>query len=110
MRLSHRQCQQPFITQLSVSSVLRHKTNEMGTCHYANPAIHNPMNLTIICPGKPRLPQDKLADALQSEIINAFEAAIEQGMSPMDALAAILSWMSSEMTRIQADQANRARW
>ncbi len=62
------------------------------------------------CPGKPRLPQDKLADALQSEIINAFEAAIEQGMSPMDALAAILSWMSSEMTRIQADQANRARW
>ena len=61
------------------------------------------------CPGKPRV-GDKLADALQSQIINAFEAAIYQGMRPMDALAVILSWMSSEMARIQADQAKRATW
>jgi hypothetical protein len=47
---------------------------------------------------------------LQSEIINAFEAAIYQGMGPMDALAVILTWMSSEMTRIQADQAKRSSW
>ena len=62
------------------------------------------------CSGKPRAPGDKLADALQSQIINAFEGAIYQGMRPMDALAVILSWMSSEMTRIQADQAKRSLW
>ena len=43
-------------------------------------------------------------DALQSKIINAFEAAIDQGMRPVDALAVILSWMTSEMVRIAADQ------
>ena len=43
---------------------------------------------------------DNLADALQSNIINAFEAAIDQGLRPTDALAVILSWMSSEMMRI----------
>ena len=59
------------------------------------------------CPGKPGVPGDKLADALQSQIIDAFETAIYQGMRPMDALAAILSWMSSEMARIQ-EQANRS--
>ena len=58
--------------------------------------------------GKPR--EDKLADALQSQVINAFEAAIYQGMRPMDALAVMLSWMSSEMMRIQAEQANRSKW
>jgi hypothetical protein len=47
---------------------------------------------------------------LQSQIINAFEGAIYQGMRPMDALAVILSWMSSEMTRIQAEQAKRSLW
>jgi hypothetical protein len=62
------------------------------------------------CPDKPRVPADKLADALQSQIINAFEAAIYQGMRPMDALAVILTWMSSEMMRIQADQANGSSW
>ncbi len=54
--------------------------------------------------------KDKLADTLQSQIINAFEAAIYQGMPPMDALAVILSWMSSEMMRIQADKAKRSSW
>jgi hypothetical protein len=62
------------------------------------------------CPGKPSAPGDQLADALQSQIINAFEGAIYQGMRPMDALAVILSWMSSEMTRIQAEQAKRSLW
>ncbi len=56
------------------------------------------------------MPDDKIADALQSQVINAFEAAIYDGMRPMDALSVILAWMSSEMTRIQADQANRSLW
>ena len=62
------------------------------------------------CPCKSPAPGDQLADALQSQIINAFEGAIYQGMRPMDALAVILSWMSSEMTRIQAEQAKRSLW
>ncbi len=62
------------------------------------------------CPGKMSAAGDKLADALQSQVIDAFEAAIYKGMRPMDALAVILSWMSSEMTRIQADQAKRSLW
>ena len=57
-----------------------------------------------------RVSGNPLADALQSQVINAFEAAIYQGMRPMDALAVILSWMSAEMVRIQTDQANRAKW
>ena len=61
-------------------------------------------------PSKASLPGDKLADALQSQVINAFEAAIYQGMRPMDALAVILSWVSSEMMRTQAEQENRSSW
>jgi hypothetical protein len=59
---------------------------------------------------KPKSQGDDIADALQSQIINAFEAAIYQGMRPVDALAIILTWMSSEMTRIQAEHANRSSW
>jgi len=46
---------------------------------------------------------EKVAEMLQSQLIHAFETAIYQGMQPMDALAIILSWMASEMVRIQAD-------
>ena len=49
------------------------------------------------------LQQEKVAEMLQSQLIHAFETAIYQGMQPMDALAIILSWMASEMVRIQAD-------
>ena len=61
-------------------------------------------------PNGPLVPGDKLSDALQSQIIDAFEAAIYQGMRPMEALAVIISWMSSEMTRIQAEHADRSTW
>ena len=46
---------------------------------------------------------EKLTEMLQSQLIHAFETAIYQGMQPMDAVAIILSWLSSEMARIQAD-------
>ncbi len=72
--------------------------------------LMSPNETDDCCPGNSRAPGDKLADALQSQIINAFEGAIYQGMRPMDALAVILSWMSSEMTRIQAEQTNRSSW
>jgi len=62
------------------------------------------------CPGRTQPAAEKLADTLQSQLINAFETAIDQGMQPMDALAVILSWVSSEMLRIQSDQAGRSSW
>ncbi len=60
--------------------------------------------------GNAEPPADKATEILQSQLINAFEVAIYQGMQPMDALAVILSWMSSEVMRIQSDQAKRASW
>ncbi len=58
-----------------------------------------------LCPRKPKSPvPDKVADALQSQVINAFEAAIYQGMPPADALSVILSWVSSEIARVQMER------
>jgi hypothetical protein len=58
------------------------------------------------CSGPPKRPvTDRIADALQSQIIRAFEAAIDQGMQPAEALGVILSCVSSEMTRIQPGKA-----
>lgn len=46
----------------------------------------------------------KAADMLESQLTDAFESALYQGMRPTDALRVILSWTSSEMMRIQLDQ------
>jgi hypothetical protein len=46
----------------------------------------------------------KAADILQSRVIHSFETAVDQGMQPLEALSAILSWVSSEMGRIQVDR------
>lgn len=43
---------------------------------------------------------ENASEALQSKLIDAFESAIFQGMSPCDALALILQWASSELNRI----------
>jgi hypothetical protein len=53
-------------------------------------------------PGRSRL-QKKAAETLQSHVIRGFEAALAQGMQPMEALAAILSWASTEMRRVRVD-------
>ncbi len=57
----------------------------------------------------PRQPQPlvarRAADILKSNVIMGFEQAIEHGMGPMDALATILGWVSSEMARIDLGHA-----
>jgi hypothetical protein len=54
------------------------------------------------CRGLPKPPvSDRVADALQSHLIRAFETAIDQGMQPAEALGVILSWVSSETARLQ---------
>jgi hypothetical protein len=59
------------------------------------------------CSGLPKPPAaDRIADELQSQIIRAFEAAIDQGMHPAEALGVILSCVSSEMARIQLGKRN----
>jgi len=55
-------------------------------------------------PGNPKpLIAEHVSDMLQSQLTNAFEAALCQGVQPTDALAIMLSWMSCEMMRIQSD-------
>ncbi len=61
-------------------------------------------------PSRPLQPASKRgADALQSHVISGFETAVEQGMHPMDALALILNWVSSEMVRIQFEETGASR-
>ena len=52
---------------------------------------------------EPLLPKGA-ADVLESNLISAFETAVEQGMRPADALAAVLCWVSSEMVRTGPDK------
>ncbi|HZV20350.1 MAG TPA: hypothetical protein VE986_02270 [Hyphomicrobiales bacterium] len=47
----------------------------------------------------PPLIAKKAADALQSQLTNAFEEALYEGMQPMDALSVIISWVSFEIRR-----------
>jgi hypothetical protein len=62
------------------------------------------------CSGLPKPPvMDRVADALQSRVIWAFETAIDEGMQPADALGAILACVSSEMGRLQPGKRKLAR-
>lgn len=56
------------------------------------------------------LVSDKATNLLQSHLITGFEAALELGMPPQDALAIILSWVSTELGRAELEQRyNRRR-
>jgi hypothetical protein len=56
-------------------------------------------------PCHPRaLAHDKSVDILQSEMISGFEAALDEGMQPIDALDFIICWVSREMFRIRMDR------
>jgi hypothetical protein len=57
---------------------------------------------------QPLIPK-KAADVLQSRVIHSFETAVDQGMQPLEALSAILSWVSLEMGRIQVGRSNTPR-
>ena len=56
---------------------------------------------------EPLLPR-RAADRLQAHLIRGVETAIEQGMRPADALAAVLCWVSTEMSRIGPDRAGNS--
>jgi hypothetical protein len=49
------------------------------------------------------------AEALQSNLIDAYENALLQGMAPLDALAVVLDWVSSEITRVGISQDKETR-
>lgn len=67
--------------------------------------IQNEIEGLFPCDPKPLVPK-KAADVFQSSLIDGFEAALEQGMQPADALAVVLRWVSSEMVRLGTEQAN----
>jgi hypothetical protein len=41
------------------------------------------------------------AEALESKLIDAFESALQQGVTPLEALSIILEWASSELHRFR---------
>ncbi len=51
----------------------------------------------------PLIPQ-KAQEALRSHLILGFEEAMTHGLSPMEALGCILSWVGAEMGRIPSSQ------
>jgi hypothetical protein len=64
-----------------------------------------PSDIEALFPGQPepQIPR-KAAELLQSHLIDGFEAALDQGMRPADALAVVLCWVSSEMVRIGSEK------
>ena len=46
----------------------------------------------------------KASDVLLSNIINAYEAAVDEGIDPIDALSMIVGWVSTEMARVRFNQ------
>jgi hypothetical protein len=48
-------------------------------------------------------------EVLQSKLIDAFESALLQGMTPLDALAVMLEWVSAELHRVRMSQNSASR-
>jgi hypothetical protein len=66
-----------------------------------------PADLDELFPSHPQpLMAKKAADILQSRVIHSFEAALDEGMQPLEALYAIMAWITSEMGRIHLDCSN----
>ncbi len=62
-------------------------------------------DIEALFPGHPEpLVPKKAVELLQSHLIFGFEAALDQGMRPADALAVILCWVSSEMVRVGSEK------
>lgn len=61
----------------------------------------------------PRCPMplvsEKAINILQSHLITGFEAALDLGLPPQDALAVILSWVSSELGRAEMEHRSNGR-
>lgn len=60
--------------------------------------------MDALFPGRSTSVENAGAEALQSKLIDAYENALLQGMSPFDALAVVLDWVSSEVHRISISQ------
>jgi hypothetical protein len=43
---------------------------------------------------------DEVLDAFKSELIQVYENAIQQGITPRDAIAMILTWVAAENCRL----------
>lgn len=65
-----------------------------------------PLTVDEVFPGLSPSVEDAGVEKLQSQLIDAFESAIHQGMTPIDALAVIIGWASSELHRVGESQNN----
>jgi hypothetical protein len=87
-----------------MTSITTEEQTGIGMMSLRNELRATPRDVDALFPGNPQpLIAEHVSDMLQSQLTNAFEAALCEGMLPTDALAVMLSWMSSEMMRIQVD-------
>src|SRR5262249_22491739 len=64
-----------------------------------------PAEFDELFPSHPHtLTAEKAADLLQSRVIHSFEAAVDQGMQPNEALSTIVSWVALELARVELDR------
>jgi hypothetical protein len=58
-----------------------------------------------------KLPQveNRGVEALQSQLIEAFENALREGMTPLNALSVILGWVAAELSRVHPGQMDKPR-
>ncbi len=63
-----------------------------------------PSKVDDLFPGPSPIVQNASAEALQSKLIDAFESALAQGMSPLEALTTILEWLTVELHRVRTRQ------
>lgn len=82
---------------------LRHMNQDEQMLIPSGYCVQNEIEGLFPCDPKP-LVSKKAADVLQSSLIDGFEAALDQGMQPADALAVVLCWVSSEMVRLHSEQ------
>jgi hypothetical protein len=60
-------------------------------------------------PGKLPQVENTGVEALQSQLIEAYENALREGMTPLNALSVILGWVSTELSRVHPGQMDKPR-
>jgi hypothetical protein len=70
--------------------------------------MKKPPKVEDLFPGPSPTVQNASAEALQSKLIDAFESALAEGMSPLEALTTILEWLTVELHRVRTRQDDEA--
>jgi hypothetical protein len=61
------------------------------------------VHLEDLFPARQPVAKNPAAELLQSRVIEAFETALGQGITPYNALSVVLEWASTELNRVHSD-------